>query len=51
MKILYVEDTKTLQIIITDILEEHGHEVVAAKDGIEGLEKIVQESFDLIAWG
>ena len=48
MKILFIEDTKTLQSIITDILEAHGHEVITAQDGIEGFEKLAQESFDLI---
>ena len=37
MKILIVEDDDALRQTLQDILELHGHEVLAAEDGVQGL--------------
>lgn len=47
-KILLVEDERDLSLIIRDILRQHGYEVTAAFDGIEGLAKYRTEGADLI---
>lgn len=39
MKILIVDDTRTLRELLRDALAEAGHEVVEAEDGARGLER------------
>jgi DNA-binding response OmpR family regulator len=48
MHILVVEDEKTLREGLTDLLEGDGHQVLAAVDGIEGLERGTRSDIDLV---
>lgn len=47
-KILFVEDERDLSLIVCDTLRQQGYDVVAAFDGIEGLDKFRAEGADLI---
>lgn len=47
-KILFVEDERDLSLIVCDTMRLQGYDVVAAKDGIEGLAKFKTEGADLI---
>ncbi|GFE59105.1 sigma-54 dependent transcriptional regulator [Geobacter sp. AOG1] len=46
--ILLVEDDETFRSFVQTILEDDGHEVLTAKDGLRGLHLLRQESFDLV---
>lgn len=46
--ILVVEDEEPLQMVLHDILNVEGYEVLKAKDGAEGLEISLREHPDLI---
>ncbi|MBI1367387.1 MAG: response regulator [Planctomycetes bacterium] len=48
MRILLVEDGKINQKIVIDLLSGVGHTVVIANNGLEGIEAIARESFDLV---
>ena len=48
LTILVVEDDSTNRILATNILRRNGYRVVIAKDGVEALEKVSLDSFDLI---
>lgn len=48
MKILLIEDESGISAFIKKGLEEHGHEVTQAFDGITGLRLATQPAFDLI---
>ncbi len=47
-KILIVEDDLSIQALLHDFLEDAGHSVVLASDGVEALAKYAQQPFDLI---
>ena len=47
-RILLVEDDQTFRGLLQTILEDDGHEVVTAEDGLKGLRLLRQESFDLV---
>lgn len=47
-RILYIEDNEQNLYLVSFILEKAGHEVLAARSGIEGLGKAVEERPDLI---
>lgn len=47
-KILAVDDQLTIRELLHVILTNHGHEVVLAEDGIDGLAKAKNQYFDLI---
>lgn len=47
-KILIVEDEEILLTALSEELKQEGFEVVGAKDGIEGVEKISSEKPDLV---
>ncbi|WP_456401109.1 chemotaxis-specific protein-glutamate methyltransferase CheB [Persephonella sp.] len=47
-KILVIDDSAIVRRILTKILEEEGHEVDTAKDGIEGVKKAIEGNYDLI---
>ena len=47
-KILSAEDSPATQKFISFTLKYKGYEVVTADDGIEALEKLSQDTFDLI---
>lgn len=48
LKILVVEDHEINQMIIHTMLENLGHQVILASDGVEGVECAKKEYFDLI---
>ena len=47
-KILAVDDSQAIRDIIKKVLEEHGHIVATAEDGVEGLEVARTGQFDLV---
>ncbi|WP_042476252.1 response regulator transcription factor [Bacillus ndiopicus] len=47
-KILVVDDEEILRMLIRDTLEDMGYEIDEAEDGQEALEKVTQESYDLM---
>lgn len=47
-RILLVEDDETFRSLLQTILEDDGHEVLTAEDGLKGLHLLRQESFDLV---
>ncbi len=48
MKILIVDDEKSIRFALKDIIEFEGHEVALAADGKEGLEMALANSYDVI---
>ena len=46
--ILFIEDDNLIRKIIEEFLNESGYLVLKAKDGLEGIEMINKEVFDLI---
>lgn len=47
-KILIVEDDLSIQALLHDFIEEAGHSVVLASDGVDALAKYSEQPFDLI---
>lgn len=47
-KILIIEDEDALRKIFAELLVLAGYEIVVAKDGLDGLEKVLNEFPDLI---
>lgn len=47
-KILIVEDDLSIQALLHDFIQEAGHSVVLAADGVEALAKYSEQPFDLI---
>ena len=47
-KILCVEDSPATQKFISFTLKYKGYDVVTANDGVEGMEKVSNDTFDLI---
>jgi DNA-binding response OmpR family regulator len=47
-KILIVEDDRSLQNALSEMLTQEGYAVVSALDGEEGLEKLAEEKPDLV---
>ena len=47
-KILVVDDTRNMQTMLRDFLENHDFEVVAASDGVEALDALKTQRADLI---
>ncbi|OQX96038.1 hypothetical protein B6I21_02255 [candidate division KSB1 bacterium 4572_119] len=48
MKILAIDDDKTVRLLVSHSLTKAGHQVVMAENGEEGLQKAVEENPDLI---
>lgn len=48
VKVLIIDDDPDILVALTLILESHDYEVVAAKDGLEGLGRIKMDVPDLI---
>lgn len=48
MKILTVDDTKTMREMIRDTLSQNGYEVIEAYDGKDGILKLLNTRVDLI---
>ncbi len=47
-RILTIDDDANLQKVLKKVLDSEGYEVSQAMDGVEGLEKIIEEKPDLI---
>src|SRR5207244_7733843 len=47
-RILLVDDEHSVQTLLTYLLRKDGHEVVAAHDGREALDRFAQQRFDLV---
>ncbi|MCM8776058.1 MAG: response regulator [Candidatus Omnitrophica bacterium] len=47
-KILLIEDVKEVRTMVSTRLRAHGYDVVAAKDGQEGITKVEKEKPDLV---
>lgn len=47
-RILYIEDNEQNLYLVTFMMEKHGYEVIAARDGREGIERAAAVSPDLI---
>ena len=47
-KILCIEDSRAIQKIIASALTQAGYDVTLASNGIEGMEKLAEDSFDLV---
>ncbi len=48
MSVLLVDDEKTIQVTLRDALEESGHKVTVAKDGLEARAHLEERSFDVV---
>lgn len=48
MKILAIDDDKTVRVLVTRCLEKEGHKVLAAENGEQGLSMVTHENPDLI---
>ncbi|TKB43538.1 response regulator [Thalassotalea mangrovi] len=46
-KILLVEDNKSVKAHLTELLEQQGHQVTTACNGLDGYNKALAEQFDL----
>jgi two-component system, NtrC family, response regulator AtoC len=47
-KILIIEDDETFRSFLETILSDEGYEVVTVDDGLEGLQVLLREAFDLV---
>ena len=47
-KILIVEDDLSIQALLHDFIQEAGHSVILASDGVEALTKYSEQDFDLV---
>lgn len=47
-KILVVEDDLSIQALLHDFIQEAGHSVILASDGVEALAKYSEQDFDLV---
>jgi DNA-binding NtrC family response regulator len=48
MKLLIIDDEKSIRNTLKEILEFEGHDVTLAADGVEGLEKATSDNYDVI---
>ncbi len=48
MKLLIIDDEKSIRNTLKEILEFEGHDVTLAADGVEGLERATSDSYDVI---
>jgi CheY-like chemotaxis protein len=48
LKILVIDDTALHRAVVEKFLVDRGHEVVLAKGGIEGMNRVETEAFDLV---
>jgi CheY-like chemotaxis protein len=46
--VLIIEDEPEVQAVLADMLREAGYDVVVAKDGTEGLERVEHEAMDIV---
>ncbi len=46
--ILVIEDDMDVRVLIQSLLERHGHEVLLAKDGVQGIEAFANSAPDMV---
>ena len=47
-KILVVEDEKEINKLVSDFLQENGHEVISLYDGLKACETVEKEGIELV---
>jgi two-component system response regulator PilR (NtrC family) len=47
-RILIIEDEKSMREVLRILLEEEGYEITAASNGLEGMEYLKNDIFDLV---
>lgn len=48
LRVLLVEDNAANQLLVRRIMEKHGHDVAVANDGVDALEMLDRQRFDLV---
>lgn len=48
LKILLAEDEPSIREILTELIQDEGHECISATDGLDASEKVINGAFDLI---
>ena len=48
MKILVIDDERSIRNTLKEILEFEGHDVIVAEDGEDGLEKVKTNNFEAV---
>lgn len=48
MRILVVDDEAIIRHLLTDVLKDYGHQVVAVENGKEAVEQAKESDFDLV---
>lgn len=48
MRVLVVDDEAIIRHLLTDVLKDDGHQVVAVENGKKAVEKVKESSFDLV---
>lgn len=48
MKVMIVDDSKAIYMMVSQMLQEQGHEAVWAEDGVDACEKLSSSDVDLI---
>lgn len=46
--IMVADDDEHIRLILKDLLESNGYQVIMAQDGLEGIEKLEKEPIDLL---
>ncbi len=47
-RLLIIDDEKNMRHMLSTLLEKSGYDVTSAKDGKEGLDRVMEETFDII---
>jgi len=47
-RILLIEDEQQVRELLREILEQNGHEIIACKNGADGIRQYKESSFDLV---
>ena len=47
-KIIVIDDDKSIRNVLQEYLQKLGYQVILAIDGLEGMDRLKQESYDLV---